>query len=261
MKRTSTLLAAVALTFFTSCNRVQPNYEGILVKNWGRTFPNDYQSVTGAQGILWFGTTLYQVPMTQEQGKTIETKVQTKDAGVFTCDPQYFYHPLRGHGAAIIYNYRKYDANGADFMDNIEKAILDNVAIATYKENAWNYTTDSLMTHQKEFESVVQASLSKKFEALHFGLEYSISNLIPPESMTKAIEARNNAIQQAEQVKNELQTSKNLLEKARIDAETNAVQSRGLTKEILTQQWIEAIKTTQNKVIITDGKTPVMLGN
>ena len=51
-----------------------------------------------------------------------------------------------------------------------------------------------------------------------------------------------------------------LLEKARIDAETNRVQSTGLTKEVLQQQWIEAIRNTSNKVIITDGKTPIIIG-
>mgnify|MGYP003095896359 FL=1 len=51
-----------------------------------------------------------------------------------------------------------------------------------------------------------------------------------------------------------------LLEKAKIDAETNRVQSSGLTKEILLEKYIEMLQTTSNKVIITDGKTPIMLG-
>ena len=52
-----------------------------------------------------------------------------------------------------------------------------------------------------------------------------------------------------------------LLEKAKIDAETNKVQSVGLTREILMQQYIEMLGKTSNKVIITDGRTPVILGN
>ena len=78
--------------------------------------------------------------------------------------------------------------------------------------------------------------------------------------MADAIEKRNNAIQKANEVRNELETSKMLLEKAKIDAETNRVQSTGLTKEVLQQQWIEAIRNTSNKVIITDGKTPIIIG-
>jgi uncharacterized membrane-anchored protein YhcB (DUF1043 family) len=79
--------------------------------------------------------------------------------------------------------------------------------------------------------------------------------------MTTSIEARNKAVQEANKVKNELETSKMLLEKARIDAETNRVQSAGLTREVLTQNYIEMLRLTNNKVIITDGKTPVILSN
>ena len=50
------------------------------------------------------------------------------------------------------------------------------------------------------------------------------------------------------------------LQKARIDAETDRVKSAGLTKEVLQEKWIEAIRNTNNKVIITDGKTPIILG-
>ena len=79
--------------------------------------------------------------------------------------------------------------------------------------------------------------------------------------MLKAVEDRNKAIQEANRVKNELETSRMLLEKAKIDAETNKVQSVGLTKEILMQQYIEMLGKASNKVIITDGRTPVILGN
>ena len=49
------------------------------------------------------------------------------------------------------------------------------------------------------------------------------------------------------------------LEKAKIEAETDKVKSSGLTKEILQDKWIDAIRNTQNKVIVTDGKTPVII--
>jgi hypothetical protein len=90
-------------------------------------------------------------------------------------------------------------------------------------------------------------------------METLTSGLKPPPSMAKAIEDRNTAIQEANKVKNQLETSKLLLEKARIDAETNRVSSQGLTREVLTAKWIEAIRTSKNKIIITDGKTPVII--
>ncbi len=77
--------------------------------------------------------------------------------------------------------------------------------------------------------------------------------------MAEAIEARNNAIQKANQVRNELETSKLYQEKAKIDAETDRIKSAGLTKEVLQQKWIEAIRTSENRIIITDGRTPIIL--
>jgi hypothetical protein len=50
-----------------------------------------------------------------------------------------------------------------------------------------------------------------------------------------------------------------LQEKAKIDAETNRIKAQGLDSKILQQQWIEAIRYSKNKIIITDGKTPVIL--
>ena len=103
--------------------------------------------------------------------------------------------------------------------------------------------------------------MKEEFQNKFFDLTTLTSGLKPPASMLEAVEARNKAIQEANRVKNELETSRMLLEKAKIDAETNRIQSAGLTKEILMQQYIEMLRNTSNKVIITDGKTPVILGN
>ena len=137
-------------------------------------------------------------------------------------------------------------------MDNVENSILNKLVTNAYREEARNYTTDSLMNNLNTFERQVETRLKKDFENKFFQLNNLTSGLKPPASMAKAIELRNNAIQQAEQVKNELQVSKMNLEKAKIDAE-------GLDNKILQEKWIEAIRNTNNKVIITDGKTPVIL--
>lgn len=115
------------------------------------------------------------------------------------------------------------------------------------------------MNHLSTFERQVEDRLKKDFETKFFQLNNLTSGLKPPKSMANAIEARNNAIQQAEKVKNELQVSKMNLEKAKIDAEANRVRAQGLDGKILQEKWIEALRNTKNKVIITDGRTPVIL--
>jgi regulator of protease activity HflC (stomatin/prohibitin superfamily) len=254
--RTIALLFIAIITF--SCNRPEPNYEGVLMSDYGRNGIESFKTVTGAQGMLGPGTELYQVPMFEDKGDCEPMKVSTRDAGVFTVDPSYTYQATRGKGPNIILNY-KHLGTGDSFFDNIEDRVLDKLVTDAFRERSRFYTTDSLMNNLGQFETEVEEILKGKFANKFFTLNTLTSGLTPPKSMADAIEARNNAIQKANEVKNQLETSRMLLEKARIDAETNRVQSSGLTKEVLAQQWIEAIRTSKNRIIITDGKTPVMI--
>ena len=187
--------------------------------------------------------------------------VTTKDGGVFTVDPTYSFKAVRGKGKDIIFNYKNYGpSTEEDFLPNISLNILNKTVTNAYTEEAGSYSTDSLMNNRVQFERQIEKRLQTEFESRFFELKQLTSGLKPPISMTEAIESRNNTIQKANEVRNELETSKIYLEKARIDAETNRVKSAGLTKDVLTSQWIDMLRVTNNKVIITDGKTPVILG-
>lgn len=251
------LCLILSITLF-SCNRPEPNYEGVLMTDYGRNGIKSFTVVTGAQGILGPGTELYQVPMFEQKSDVDAVNISAKDAGIFTVDPTYTYQVTRTMGPNIVLNY-KHLGTGDDFLDNVEANVLNKLAIDTYRETARNYTTDSLMNNLASFETDVEQRLKEKFKAKFFTLNTLTSGLTPPKSMAQAIENRNNAIQRANEVKNQLETSKMLLEKEKIDAETNRVQSAGLTKEVLQAQMIEAIRVSKNRIIITDGKTPIIL--
>lgn len=260
MKKMIFLFSVIAS--LVGCNRPEPNYEGVLMTEYGRNGINSFKIVTGAQGILGPGSELYQVPMWEQAGDPDIVEITAKDAGVFTVDPSYTYTPIRGKGAEIVFNYKNYRIQDPEtFFDNVEANVLNKRVTDAYREEARNYTTDSLMNNLGKFELSVQKRLKEEFKTKFFDLTTLTSGLKPPASMLKAVEDRNKAIQEANRVKNELETSRMLLEKAKIDAETNKVQSVGLTKEILMQQYIEMLRKTSNKVIITDGRTPVILGN
>ena len=260
MKKVIFLFSVIAS--LVGCNRPEPNYEGVLMTEYGRNGINSFKIVTGAQGMLGPGSELYQVPMWEQAGDPDVVEITAKDAGVFTVDPSYTYTPIRGKGAEIVFNYKNYRIqNPETFFDNVEANVLNKRVTDAYREEARNYTTDSLMNNLGKFELSVQKRLKEEFKTKFFDLTTLTSGLKPPASMLKAVEDRNKAIQDANRVKNELETSRMLLEKAKIDAETNKVQSVGLTKEILMQQYIEMLGKTSNKVIITDGRTPVILGN
>ena len=250
------VLAGMAIV---SCNRPEPNYEGVLMTDYGRNGIESFKVVTGAQGPLGPGSELYQVPMFEQKADCDAVKISAKDAGIFTTDPSYTYQATRGKGPQIILNYRHLDSFGENFLDNVEANSLNKLVTDTFREEARNYTTDSLMNNLGSFEKDVENILIKKFASKGFTLNTLTSGLTPPASMAEAIEERNNAIQEANRVKNELETSRMYLEKARIDAETNKVKSNGLTKEVLQQQWIEAIRNSENRIIITDGRTPIIM--
>ena len=251
-------IIAIAFAGLTSCNRPEPNYEGVLMTDYGRNGLESFKTVTGAQGPLWFGSELYQVPMFEQKADCDAVRVSARDAGIFTVDPSYTYQATRGQAPSIILNY-KHLGNGSEFLDSVESNALNKLVTDSFREEARLYTTDSLMNNLGGFEKNVETVLINKFAKKGFTLNTLTSGLTPPKSMANAIEERNNAIQKANQVKNELETSKMYLEKATIDAQTNRMKSSGLTKEVLTQQYIEALRNSKNRVIITDGKTPVIL--
>lgn len=243
------------------CNNVKPNYEGVLMTNYGRGGIEDFKAVTGSQGMLGPGTELYHVPMYEQKADPTEVTITAKDAGVFTVDPSFTYQAQRGKGRDIIFHYKHLGVDDAEtLMDNIEASVLNQLIIDAYREAAGNLTTDSLMNNRNMFEKGVEDTLKRRVGGKYFDLLTLTSGLKPPASMAQAIEARNNAIQKANEVKNQLETSKMLLEKAKIDAEANRMAATGLEPRVLQEKWIEAIRTTQNKIIITDGRTPIILG-
>lgn len=259
MKNTTKSLIVLGVLSLASCNRPEPNYEGVLMTDYGRNGIESFKVVTGAQGLLGPGTELYQVPMFEQKADCDPVNVSAKDAGIFNVDPSYTYQAARGKGPEIILNY-KHLGTGDAFLDNIEANTLNKLVTDSYREEARNYTTDSLMNNLGDFEKAVEVVLAEKFAKRGFQINTLTSGLTPPASMAAAIESRNNSIQEANRVKNELETSRMQLEKAKIDAETNRVKSAGLTEEVLQAQWIEAIRTSTNRIIITDGRTPVILG-
>jgi regulator of protease activity HflC (stomatin/prohibitin superfamily) len=250
----------VLLTGCTGCNRVQPNFEGVLMQSYGPNGKEDFKAVRGSQGILGPGSELYQVPMYEQKADPQEVSVTAKDGGYFSVDPTYSYAAMRGKGVDIIFNYKYLGVDDPNaMMESIEANILNPIVINSYREEARNFTTDSLLNNLNAFEASVEARLQREFETKFFSVQQLTSGLKPPQTMIAAIERRNNAIQQAEQVRNELEVARMNLEKAKIEAEANKVKASGLEPRVLQEQWIDAIRNTQNKVIITDGKTPILL--
>lgn len=252
------LLLAAAAFLLPSCNRVEPNTEGVLMTNYGRDGKKSFEKVVGTQGPLWFGSELYLVPLNEETGDPSKVTILSKNSGAFTVDPVYTYKVIPSRGTDVIFNF-KYMGVDKNFFDNIERAVLNNMVTNAYREEARNFSTDSILNNMQAYEVSIENRLRKQFDSRGFYLANLTSGLTPPPSMIKAIEARNNTKIEGERVNDQLEVSRRLQAKALIDAKTNEIISAGLSKEILQQQFIEALKDTKNKVIVTNGSTPVLI--
>lgn len=78
------LLLILGVLALVSCSRVEPNYEGILMENYGRNGKQDFKVVTGKQWTAAPGVELYQVPMFETSGDPQAVQISAKDAGVLS---------------------------------------------------------------------------------------------------------------------------------------------------------------------------------
>ena len=98
------LALVLIVVLANSCARVEPNYEGVLMSNYGRNGKQDFKSVTGRQNTILPGTTLYQVPMFEQKGDPTSVVITARDAGVFSVDPTYTYQPANTYYLKPINN-------------------------------------------------------------------------------------------------------------------------------------------------------------
>lgn len=251
MKKLSSFICFIVFaTMIASCSYVQPNYEGVFMENYGKNGKSDFSLQSGKVWTVAWGTELYQVPMFEQKGDAPTLKVYAKDGGEYTVDPSYTYAPIRGQGVDIIFAYKHLYGSADVFFDNIEGSILNTRVLNAYREEARNFSTDSLMNNVAKYESAVQTRLKEEFKTKYFELQEITSNLIPPQSMKDAIEKRNLQIQKAIEIENQKKTRQNEIEIkvmeseanlkiAKLDAQANIERAKGLAPQNLKVLWIE----------------------
>lgn len=79
----------ISLILFTSCERVAPNFVGVLMQNYGKNGKSDYSKVKGRVNIMGMGTELFRVSL-YEQRADFEKRVlnlKAADNTEFTAKP------------------------------------------------------------------------------------------------------------------------------------------------------------------------------
>ncbi len=249
MKRNLIALSAtLALTFFAwlfCSERIDAGYEGIRVKLYGSD--KGVQDVSLVTGRVWYNPvteSVYEFPTYVQTVNYDNFTVNAKDGSVFTVDPTLSLRVSQGNSPKIFIKYRKP-------ISEILNHTLVNHIKDVYRIEFNKYSTDSIISNREKFEAGVQNKMVKFLDAEGFILEQLTSGIQYPESITQAINAKNAAIQKAQQAENELKfveaNAKKLIVQAEAEAKANELKQRTLSPLLIQQQFIEK----------WDGSTPL----
>lgn len=239
-------MAAIAMFAMSSCaERVDAGHEGILVNLYGDD--KGVGDVSMCTGMVWynpFTESVYEYPTFVQTVDYEPFTINAKDGSEFIVDPTISLKIVDGKSPAVFKKYRK------------ELKEVINSTLYNYVKNAFriqlnNFTTDYIVSNRDSIEKAIERHLEADLLKENFQLEQLTSGLKYPETIVKAVNAKNEAIQRAQQAENEVKVAeaqaKKLLVAANAEAESNRLKQQALTPQILEKMWIEK----------WDGKLPV----
>ena len=241
---------------FTGCERIDAGHVGVKVNLYGDgKGVDDVTEVTGwvlynpiSTKIVEFPTYVQHKEYKKlEEGVDESFVVNSKDGSEFHCSPMVNYAVKREQVPHIFAKYRVE-------LDKIEEGFLKTSIYDAFRVVANSYTADELISNRQQFEIKVRQVLEKQLAPEGFILQQFTSNLVYPETFKKAIEAKNNAVQQALMAENKVKqaeaeakikiataegNAQALLTNARAEAESNRLRQQTITPLLLQQMWIE----------------------
>jgi regulator of protease activity HflC (stomatin/prohibitin superfamily) len=230
---------------FISIERIDAGHAGIRVNLVGSNKGvDDITEVTGWVIYMPMLTAIYEFPTFTQVKDYDAFLVNAKDGSEFTVDPTFSYYVDTHSVPKIFRQYRK-------SLQELENGYLKNVIYDCYRITANRYLSDSLISNRQQFEDEVQNSLSTILKNEGFIYQQLTSNLIPPQSLKDAINAKNKATQEAIQAENRLRQAeadaKAKVITAEAEKKVNDLKASALTTLIIQQMFIEK----------WDGKLPV----
>ena len=131
MKKTIGFIAVVALLAFSSCERVAPNYYGVLMENFGKSGKSDYSRQQGRVNTMSPGTELFQVPaweqrasFTNDDGSDRVLRLKASDNTEFTAKPIYSYKAIENKVVDLVFQNSRL-GSGDGFMRALEDNVLE----------------------------------------------------------------------------------------------------------------------------------------
>lgn len=257
MKKTILGLSIILTAAISSCDRVAPNYVGVLMENYGKDAKSDYSLVKGKVNTMGPGTELFQVPLWEQRAGFEEDMVlKAADNTEFKSHPTYSYTVIESRAVDVVFQNKQLGA-GENFMRELENNILEMKIRDIIKEESRKYETDTLMSKggSLKFEKDVETLVSKAFEEKGLKLESFSSQLEFTKKVKDQIDKRNEVNTNLTVLDQQILEQKKINELAKLRAEEQQILSTGLTPQILQRDFYEAWKVTKQPIY---GNVPYM---
>jgi len=255
--------AAILLIFILSlscCTVVDNSEVGIKFKKFALTQQGTLVA-SPVTGFVFFNpitTSVYKYPVFIQRVDYHPFSVTTKDAAIFTMDPVLAYQINRDRATDIFTKYRR-------SLSEIEAGYMRTCVYDAYRLTANDYTSDELMASRAKFEAEVRTKLDVSLGKEGFIVSEFTSQITPPESLSAAIEAKNQAIQESLK-------AENLIKQAQANAKIEIAKAEGEAKALKIKADGEAyynrtVAASLNELLVRqdaiakwDGKLPTYNG-
>ena len=239
------LLSVIVLSF-SSCERVAPNYYGVLMENYGKNGKSDYSKQQGRVNVMAPGTELFQLPAFEQRADfSTEDKVnllnlKAADNTAFTAKPLYSYKVIADRAVDVVFQNARL-GSGSDFMKALEDNVLEPHIYDIIKEESRRHSTDTLMASGGSlmFETKVQNLVKISFEDKGLELITFSANLDFSDKVKAKIDTRNEVNSNVSVLDQQIIEQKKKNELAELQAQENIIRSRGITPQLLQEQAIQ----------------------
>lgn len=243
------LFVILSIAILSSCQRVAPNYVGVLMENYGKDGKTDFSLQKGRVNVLAPGTELFQVPLFEQRGE-FESAVTLKaaDNTEFSARPTYSYKVIEDRAVDVVFN-NKQIGSGDDFMRALEDNVLEPRIYDFLKEESRKYRTDTLMADggSLRFEKTLEDIVEQEFLKRGLDLQTFSAQLEFSDRVKEKIDNRNEVNTNISVLQQQIEEQRLRNDLATLKAEENKRLSTGITPQLLKQQFIEK----------WDGKTPL----
>lgn len=256
------ILLALTVIILSSCERVAPNYYGVLMENYGKNGKSDYSPQQGRVNVMSPGTELFQVPAFEQRANFEDQVLNLKaaDNTEFTAKPLYSYKVIQNRAVDVVFQNARL-GSGDDFMRNLENNILEPHIYDLIKEESRKYNTDTLMATggSLKFENRVQDRVEKKFEESGLQLITFSTNLEFSEKVRNKIDNRNEVNTNISVLDQQIDEQRKKNQLALLKAEHDRIISSGITPQLLQQQFIEAWRETKQPLYFAPPQLQLIL--